>query len=251
MLTITDFSIKHSIPGRIRIAFPALVSRKNLTRRLESYFSDTPGINGVRSTHFCGSITIQYNSEIFNKEHILDLIKGFHWDDPIPSHARSSKVQDRNPILHHPPLHDGKNRRFRTLWNVAGSISIGIGIVGVFVPLLPTVPLLLMAGFCYWRGSPRFYNRLIRFGSVGPLIDNFRKGKGLPAKMKSRSILFMWVSMATSMIFFVESNILRAAMVLVGIGVTLYILRIKTSKPIAHFSALERIPEKIDPIKCD
>jgi len=217
MLTITDFSIKHSIPGRIRIAFPALVSRKNLTRRFESYFSDTPGINDVRSTHFCGSITIQYNSEIFNKERILALIKGFHWDDPIPAHAQSSKVQDHSPIPHHPPLlHDGKIRRFRTLWNVAGSISIGI-----------------------------------RFGSVGPLIDNFRKGKGLPAKMKSRSILFMWVSMATSMIFFVESNTLRAAMVLVGIGVTLYIFQIKTSKPIAHFSARKRIPEKIDPIKSE
>lgn len=248
MLTTNDFSIKHAIPGRLRVVFPALVSEKNLTRRLKSHFAHTPGINGVRSNHFCGSITIQYNPEIFNKERILHLIDGFRWDDPVPSHIRISSTKEQSVVPHPAPMEMKKNR-FHRLWNVAGSISIGIGIVGVFVPLLPTVPLFLLAGFCYWRGSPRFYNRLINFGPVGRLIDNFRNGNGLPAKMKSRAIVFMWVSMATSMVFFVESNTLRTIMVLVGIGVTLYILRIKTSKPIAPFSAHLKNPEKKDPIQ--
>ena len=249
MSEATDFSIKHSIPGRLRVIFPALVSRKNMTRNLETNLSNTPGIDRVQSNHFCGSVTIKYNPEIFDRQHILDVIKGVHLNDPIPSDVRISEVKKQEVVLDHPPLKDMKKKGFRRFWNVAGSISIGIGIAGVFLPLLPTVPLFLLAGFCYWRGSPRFYNRLISFGPVGRLVDNFQKGKGLPAKMKSRAIVFMWVSMATSMIFFVNSNALRAAMVMIGIGVTLYILRIKTADPVIRPPGQQKIPAGTDQVK--
>ena len=72
MSAATDFSIKHSIPGRLRVIFPALVSQKDLTRNLETNLSNTPGINRVQSNHFCGSVTIKYNPEIVE---IVDIIK--------------------------------------------------------------------------------------------------------------------------------------------------------------------------------
>ena len=78
------------------------------------------------------------------------------------------------------------------------------------------------------------------------MVDNFQKGKGLPAKMKSRAIVFMWVSLATSMIFFVNSNALRAVMVLIGISVTLYILRIKTADPLITEPERRELPARID-----
>ena len=249
MSAATDFSIKHSIPGRLRVIFPALVSQKDLTRNLETNLSNTPGINRVQSNHFCGSVTIKYNPEIFDRQHILEVIKGVHLNGPVPSNTRISRVKKQEVVQDHPPQKNKEKKGFRRLWNVAGTISVGIGIAGVFLPLLPTVPLFLLAGFCYWRGSPRFYNRLISFGPVGRLVDNFQKGKGLPAKMKSRAIVFMWVSLATSMIFFVNSNALRAVMVLIGISVTLYILRIKTTDPVIHPTGQQKIPAGTDPVK--
>lgn len=245
MLTTTDFSIKHSIPGRLRVIFPALISHKNLTRCLETYLSGTPGIDSVQSSHFCGSLTISYSPQVSDKQHILDLLRDIPWNDIAPPEFRISRVKAQNSVRPLAPK-ERKKKGFRTLWNVAGGLSIGVGIVGVFVPLLPTVPLFLLSGFCFWRGSPKFYNRLINFGPVGQLVDNFRKGNGLPAKMKSRAIVFMWISMATSMIFFVNSNTLRAIMVLVGIGVTLYILRIKTADPLIITPKRQGIPAKAD-----
>jgi len=110
--------------------------------------------------------------------------------------------------------------------------------------LLPAVPLFLLAGFCYWRGSPRFYNRLISFGPLGRLIDNFQKGKGLPLKTKRRAIVFMWLSMVTSMIFFLTGTTLRLVLFLVGIVVTIYILRIKTADPLIAAPERRGIPAK-------
>lgn len=246
MSTTIDFNVKHSIPGRIRIQIPALVSRKNMTGRIKTDLSNMPGIDRVLSSHFCGSVTVHYNPEIFSKQHILDMIKGIRWNDPVPLDVGTSGDKEANGTPQSSRQNNGRNTGFQRLWNVAGSISLGVGIVGVFLPLLPTVPLFLMAGFCYWRGSPRFYNRLISFGSIGPLTDNFRRGKGLPAKMKSRSIVFMWISMTTSMVFFVNSNTLRAIMVLVGIGVTLYILWIKTSDPVMNHPERSKIPVGMD-----
>ena len=128
------------------------------------------------------------------------------------------------------PSKGKKEKHLWGMWNLAGSFFVGVGIVGIFLPLLPTVPFLIPAAFCYWRGSPKFYNWLINLGSVGKLIKDFREGKGLPAKAKSHAILYMWVSMGISITFFVSSMALRITMVLIGIGITVYILRIKTSE---------------------
>jgi uncharacterized membrane protein YbaN (DUF454 family) len=246
MLTTTDFSIRHSIPGRLRITFPALVSNKNQIRKLNALLSDSPGINRVRSNHLCGSFIIHYNPEISDRQHLLEMIKDVRWHDLVPPDVRISRVNTQKPIPHDLPRNHEKRKGVRRLWNLAGGISVGVGIVGVFLPLLPTVPLFLLAGFCYWRGSPRFYNRLISFGPVGRLVDNFQKGKGLPAKMKSRAIVFMWLSMGTSMIFFLTSTTLRLILLLVGIVVTLYILGIKTADPLITTPERRRIPAKIN-----
>lgn len=247
MSATTEFSIKHSIPGRLRVTFPALVSQKKLTRHLKTHLSTKPGIDHVQSNHFCGSVTIEYNPEISDKQHILHMIKGVRFGDPNPAEIPSiSSVKEPEVDLRHPFPKNRKKDLVRKFWKVSGSICMGVGIVGIFVPLLPTLPLFLAAGFCYWRGSPKFYNRLIHFGPVGPLIDNFRKGKGLPAKLKSRAILFMWISMATTMVFFVNSNTLRAIILAVGIGVTLYILRIKTAEPIIDSPDHQKIPFEIE-----
>ena len=247
MLTTTDFRIIHSIPGRLRIMIPALVSHKKRIHGLTARLSDSPDIHHVRSNHLCGSIIIQYNPEIADRQHLIAIISdalGRH--DLIPQTAKFSRVNNLKPIPQNLHLNQPENKGGHKLWNLAGGISLSVGIVGVFLPLLPTVPLFLLAGFCYWRGSPRLYNRLINFGPLGRLIDNFQKGNGLPAKTKRRAILFMWLSMTTSMIFFLTGTTLRLLLLLVGIVVTLYILGIKTAEPLSSPPELREIPAKVN-----
>ena len=240
------YHIKHSLPGRLRVAFPALAGRKEPISLITTRLSDEKGITHVRASHFCGSITLCYDPEIVKKEFLLDTLQQITREKVFPSDTLLPTVKETTTIQHPPSLNDRRKKNIRRLWNLAGGISVGVGVLGVFLPLLPAVPLFLLAGFCYWRGSPRFYNRLISFGPLGRLIDNFQKGKGLPAKTKKRAVVFMWFSIVTSMIFFLTGTALRLVLLLAGIGATLYILRIKTADPLIAAPERRGIPAKIN-----
>jgi uncharacterized protein len=246
METKPQYNIKHSLPGRLRVAFPALAGRKKPIHFLTLRLSDEQGITHVRASYLCGSITLYYDPEIVKEAFLLDMLEQITREKVFPSDILLPRVKETTAIQHSALLDGGKKRKIRRLWNLAGGISVGVGVLGVFLPLLPTVPLFLLAGFCYWRGSPRFYNRLISFGSLGRLIDNFQKGKGLPLKTKRGAIVFMWLSMATSMIFFLSSTTVRLVLLLIGIVVTLYILRIKTADPLITAPEHREIPAKIN-----
>ncbi len=225
------FSIQHAIPGRLRIRFPGLIGQKDRIYRLKGRLSGNRGISRVRANHLCGSITIHYNCQIVEKQAVIAILKMLPASEKPSSNSPIEKTQKDKFAIHHEKSNGHKNKPFRKLWNLAGAISVGVGLVGVFVPLLPTVPLFLLGGFCFWRGSPRLYNRLVNSGTLGRTIDEFRKGKGLTARSKLRAILFMWLSLSISAIFLVSGLTLQIILVLVGIGVTFYILRIKTFVP--------------------
>jgi uncharacterized protein len=241
-----QYHIKHSLPGRLRVAFPALEGRNKPISLITLRLSDEQGITHVRASHLCGSITLHYDPEIVKEAFLLDMLQQITWEKVFPSDILLPTVKETTAIQHAPPVNDRKKKNIRRLWNLAGGISVGVGVLGVFLPLLPAVPLFLLAGFCYLRGSPRFYNQLISFGPLGRLIDNFQKGKGLPAKTKRRAIVFMWLSIVTSMIFFLTGTTLRMVLLLVGIVVTFYILRIKTADPLIAAPERREIPAKIN-----
>ena len=240
-----QYHIKHSLPGRLRVAFPALAGHKKPFGLITMRLSDEKGITHARANYLCGSIILRYDPEIVKKPVLLEILEQITREKILPSEAQLPSIKNTTAIQHSEPRENGKKRRIARLWNVAGGISVGVGVVGIFLPLLPTVPLFLLAGFCYLRGSPRFYNRLISFGPVGRLVDNFQRGKGLPAKTKRRAIVFMWLSMATSMIFFLTGTTLRLLLLLIGIVVTFYILGIKTADPLITTPKRREIPAKI------
>ena len=241
-----QYHIKHSLPGRLRVAFPALAGHKKPFGLITMRLSDEKGITHARANYLCGSIILHYDPGIIKTPALLHILEQITLEKILPSDVQLPEVKKTTAIQHSNPRDDRKKKRIRKLWNVAGGISLGIGVVGVFLPLLPTVPLFLLAGFCYLRGSPRFYNRLISFGPVGRLVDNFQRGKGLPAKTKRRAIVFMWLSMATSMIFFLTGTTLRLVLLLIGIVVTFYILGIKTADPLITAPKRREVPAKID-----
>ena len=68
----------------------------------------------------------------------------------------------------------------KTLYIVLGSISLGLGILGIFLPLLHTTPFLLLTAALYFKGSPRLYNWLLNHRHFGPYISNFRENTTIP-----------------------------------------------------------------------
>ena len=125
------------------------------------------------------------------------------------------------------------NRLIRVLLIIAGTFFVGLGVIGILVPLLPTTPFLLLAAACYARSSKRFFNWLLKNRWFGNYIKNYRDGKGIPLKVMVVSISLLWLTIAFSAIFIVHNIYIRIILIIVAIGVTTHILsirKLKTSK---------------------
>ncbi|KON28168.1 hypothetical protein AC481_02665 [miscellaneous Crenarchaeota group archaeon SMTZ-80] len=120
---------------------------------------------------------------------------------------------------------------FRILLISCGTFFIIIGFIGIFLPLLPTTPFLLLAAACYARGSKKFYNWLITNRWFGEYIKNYREKKGIPIKTKVFAILILWITISYS-IFIMDIFLIRIILIIVLTGVTFHLLTIKTLKVI-------------------
>lgn len=98
-----------------------------------------------------------------------------------------------------------------------GSVSLCIGIAGIFIPGLPTTPFLLLTAGLYVRSSDRLYERLISDRYVGHYISDYRKRKGMTLKSKIISISVMWVMITVSCTFFLELLPGRILVVMLGL----------------------------------
>ena len=108
-----------------------------------------------------------------------------------------------------------------------GTFLIGVSIVGIFIPVLPTTPFLLLAAALYARSSKRFYNWVINNRILGRYIKNYREGKGIPLKVKIIAISILWITIGYSAIFAMEILWVRILLVIIAIGVTVHIVRVR------------------------
>ena len=113
---------------------------------------------------------------------------------------------------------------------VSGTFFLVLGIIGIFIPLLPTTPFLLLAAACFARGSKKFYNWLINNKWLGQYIKNYQEGRGIPLTVKIISIIFLWVTIIFSAIIIVSNYYIQIILIIIAIGVTIHILTIKTMK---------------------
>lgn len=118
----------------------------------------------------------------------------------------------------------------RKLLIAAGSLCVALGTLGVFMPLLPTTPFLLLAASCYSRGSPRFYRWLLTNRCCGEYVRNYRAGRGIPLRQKVMTIILLWVSIAWSATL-VPRLPVRVFLLAVAVGVTIHLLSIRTFRP--------------------
>jgi uncharacterized membrane protein YbaN (DUF454 family) len=124
----------------------------------------------------------------------------------------------------------GAGRWLRPLFIVAGTVFVSLGIIGIFIPILPTTPFLLLAAACYARSSQRFYRWLLTNRWFGAYIDNYRQKRGMPLKVKIAIVALLWLTIGLSTAFAVQSLTVRIILVVIAVGVSAHILSIKTMK---------------------
>lgn len=105
---------------------------------------------------------------------------------------------------------------------------MGLGIVGVFLPLLPTTPFFLLAAACYARSSKRFYNWLLNNRWFGKYVKSYRERKGVPLSVKVPTIFLLWSTITLSAFFVVDNTLLRLILFLIATGVSIHVLSIPT-----------------------
>ena len=118
----------------------------------------------------------------------------------------------------------------RRLLIVAGTLSLSLGVLGIFLPLLPTTPFLLLAATCYFHGSERLYHWLMNHPRLGGYIRAFREERAIPLHVKIISISLVWITLLYCVFFVKELLWLRIFLLLLSAGISCHILSYKTKK---------------------
>lgn len=124
-------------------------------------------------------------------------------------------------------IEEQRNPALRYTLLAIGWLSVALGVIGIFLPVLPTTPFLLLAAACFMRSSKRFYLWLINHPHLGPWIVDYLEGQGIPLKSKVYAIGLMWLSIGLSC-YLVPLFWARAFMLTSAVLVSLYILKQKT-----------------------
>jgi len=119
----------------------------------------------------------------------------------------------------------------RLLINILGFLFLGLGAVGLFMPLLPTTPFVLLATVCFSYSNRRIYEQLKRTPFFGSFIVNFEEKQGVPMSLKITSIILVWASLSLSM-FALRTLWAYILLGIIGSGITIHLLMLKTKKPI-------------------
>lgn len=118
-----------------------------------------------------------------------------------------------------------------------GSLAVVLGVIGIFVPLMPTTVFLLLAAACYARSSDRFYQKLVNSRWLGAYIRNSREGRGMSRREKTVTLVLLWVGIGASMIVSVSALWLRLLLLLIAVAVTVHVARIKVAAPVGDRAA--------------
>ena len=115
----------------------------------------------------------------------------------------------------------------RLVFFTLGATLLGVGAVGIVIPLLPTTPLVLASFLCFSQSSKKAEKWISNNRYFGSYIENYKTKKGVPLDIKLKSILFLWVMLVASIIL-MDQYPLHLLLILVGVLVTAHILTLKT-----------------------
>jgi uncharacterized membrane protein YbaN (DUF454 family) len=111
-----------------------------------------------------------------------------------------------------------------------GTLCVGLGVLGAFLPLLPTTPFLLLAAFLYAKSSDRLYDWLLNHRILGQYIRDFREEKAIPLRVKIVSVSLLWITIGYSALCVVKPLWVKLLLFAIAVGVSVHILSFKTKK---------------------
>ncbi|MFN7571273.1 MAG: YbaN family protein [Betaproteobacteria bacterium] len=124
------------------------------------------------------------------------------------------------------PVREHSSPLVRALLIAAGSLCVALGVLGIFLPLLPTTPFMLLGAACFARSSRRFYDWLLANRTFGPLIHEWRKHRSVPYRTKLTAIALMALTMGSSIVFVVEALWLKLLIAAIGVAVSVWLYRL-------------------------
>lgn len=123
-----------------------------------------------------------------------------------------------------------KSDIYRYLYLFSGFLLVGIGILGIFLPLLPTTIFLILASACFMKSSQRANDWLRNHKWLGPYLRNYQDKTGLTVKSKLVSISLLWISITLSAFLLTEEVAIRILLLAIAVGVTIHLVMVKTAK---------------------
>lgn len=121
-----------------------------------------------------------------------------------------------------------KHVLLRRILIACGLISVALGVIGLFLPVMPTTPFLLLAAFCFARSSEKLYDWLLENRVFGRYIKGYLEKRSIPAAVKIYALTVLWLAIGASIVFFVTFLPARVIIIVIAAAVTAHILSVKT-----------------------
>ena len=121
-----------------------------------------------------------------------------------------------------------RSRVVRAVLIAVGTISLGLAVLGLVLPILPTTPFLLLAAACYARASHRLHAALLANRVFGPPIRDWQATRSMSRRVKWTAIAVLALTITASAFLFVEDLVVRALLLAVGLVIAVFLFRIPT-----------------------
>ena len=118
------------------------------------------------------------------------------------------------------------SKPLRIVLIIVGMLSLVLGIIGIFLPVLPTVPFVLLAAACFSRGSKKMHDWLVRIPFAGKVIGDYEKGRGVSRRTKLTALLMLWTGMTISAFALAPKPAVLALLAMLAVGTTIIIVRL-------------------------
>ncbi len=116
----------------------------------------------------------------------------------------------------------------KILLSSCGLLALLLGLLGAVLPLLPSTPFLLLAALCFYHGSTRLHNWIESLPWVGKQLALWREQRAVTIAVKRVALIYLWVVISASSIFYLTDTIHRLLLLTIAIAVTVHLLRLKT-----------------------
>ncbi|MFO8050924.1 MAG: YbaN family protein [Thermoplasmatota archaeon] len=123
----------------------------------------------------------------------------------------------------------------KTAFVILGMTSLSLGVIGIFLPVLPTTPFLLISAYSFGKSSKRLHHWLLTNKVFGSYISNYASGKGIILRHKLMILLLLWAVILTSALLFVSNILVKVILILIALAVSVHIVWIRTCRE-------ERVP---------